>query len=236
MRVLVTRPEHSGQTTSRRLEAMGHEPVAFPLFRATHLPLHSNWQEDAVGGSIFTSAEALRSLGESGPIPDWLLARTAYTVGKATARAACGAGFRKIEVAGGDGAALADLIAARHDPARGRLLYFAGEPRSPALESGLRAKDIEAEILPSYRMEAIAYTASDLNLLEGGELAVLLYSREAALRFAQLAEAGDGTSRLTCYCLSGAIAAALPPALRGKAKVADETTEDALLGLLTAQA
>ncbi len=235
MRVLVTRPEEAGEKTARRLRELGHVPVSLPLFRAIHRPLDQDaTTRDAFGGIILTSAEAIRALKGAEDLLRDLTDLPVFAVGKATARAACGAGFGKIHVASGYGRDLAGLIEEKHVHRGLPLLYLAGTPRSPDLEAGLRARAIPFETRLAYRMEAVEHTKAELEAALTPGLAVLLYSREAALRFLALLETLGTLPELDYYCLSPAIAAALGDVSPDRLHVAGETTEEALLALLPA--
>lgn len=144
---------------------MGHEPVSFPLFEAHHLDLSSaDFPSSLPGGLVFTSAEAVRALDKVPAIADRFGDIPVFAVGKATARAACGAGFRTIKVASGYGADLAALIKTNAGKQRA-LLYFAGEPRSPSLEEGLEQAGIPVHVALTYRMEPVAHSTSRLGPL-----------------------------------------------------------------------
>lgn len=233
MRVLVTRPAGSAAGTAKRLLAMGHEPVLLPLFEAHHEQITPPRKDDRIyGGLIFTSAEAIRALARAPSTLVDLRKLPVYAVGKATARTASEAGFASIHVASGDGRALARLIADIHHAPDVPLLYLAGEPRSPDLELCLGSAGIPVEVKIAYRMTSIAYSPSDVIRATSGTQAVLLYSKEAATRFRDLARQVPGMERMRLLCLSPAIAASLHEAWQTQAEVASETSEPALLGLL----
>ncbi len=63
MRIVVTRPQRSGERTAAKLEALGHAPVLLPLFHPCH---HGERAvaalSDPAGAIAVTSAEALRAL------------------------------------------------------------------------------------------------------------------------------------------------------------------------------
>ncbi|MBB4065238.1 uroporphyrinogen-III synthase [Gellertiella hungarica] len=237
MRVVVTRPAPSAEKTARLLAAMGHDAAMLPLFRAEHLPLlPARWAGSPPGGFLFTSAEALRSLSTAGGMPEELKNLPVYAVGKATADKARTEGFTRVHVASGYGADLAELVAAERDRYDQPLLYLAGEPRSPALEEGLRQKGVAFHTLVAYRMIPLVYRKPDMEgALGNGNCAVLLYSKEACHRFVSLCEetgCADRIREVEFYCLSPAIAAGLPAEASKRARTASETTEEALLSLL----
>uniref|UniRef100_UPI00196A177B uroporphyrinogen-III synthase n=1 Tax=Sandarakinorhabdus rubra TaxID=2672568 RepID=UPI00196A177B len=83
MRILVVRPEPGNAATAARLRAMGHTPVAMPLFDTDALAWAPPAElPDAV---IFTSAAGVR---HAGPQADALKTLPALCVGEATAAAA----------------------------------------------------------------------------------------------------------------------------------------------------
>src|SRR4051812_16935975 len=71
---------------------------------------------------LFTSANGVRAFAAAERRRDI----PAFAVGEATAAAARLAGFTTVDTAGGDVAALADLVRERLTPARGALLHAAG--------------------------------------------------------------------------------------------------------------
>lgn len=233
MRVLVTRPARSGAETAERLVALGHEPVALPLFVPCHLPA----EPDAFAGGhpaglIFTSAEAIRALQTDLPSLDRLKALPVFTVGKATAKAATAAGFHSVRAASGDGKALARLIAETHRKDGGHLLYLAGEPRSPHLEESLLASGISFETRVIYRMDPVAYTQRQLAEAIRNIGVVLLYSREAALRFVEMFRAVGIPDGARFVCLSRSIEASLPEAWAMRSETAPDMSEAAMLECL----
>lgn len=237
MRVIVTRPEASAVLTAEKIGALGHEPFLLPLFRPEHFP-------DAVrvalaekpGGLILTSAEAARCLASMDLHGLDVLSLPLHAVGDATARAAASLGFTDIRVSGGDGGALAAQIARRHQPDTPPFLYLAGETRSPGLESSLAQLDIPIRVAVAYRMVAVEHSPARLVELDlpGETATLLLYSREAAIRFAKLVDDHPAISNGIglILCLSPAIVAALPPQLAGRARAATEPREDQLLAML----
>ncbi|WDZ76344.1 uroporphyrinogen-III synthase [Ensifer adhaerens] len=237
MRVLVTRPLPAAESTARRLEAVGHQPVLLPLMQATHLPAAANAAlKMPYAATILTSAETVRVLASLNGSPTDHLAIPCFCVGEATARAAEDLGFADIRVGNGTGEALAALIAATIGTrAKRPLLYLTGTPRSEGLESALRQSGIDHEAVECYRMEPIAHSAGALQdaTRTGPFGAVLLYSRETASRLAiLLSESGiSAPSFASRYlCLSAAIADALPhDAMR---EVAARPDEESLFSIL----
>ncbi len=233
MRILVTRPEQSAVRTGERLKALGHEPIFLPLFAAEHDPegvARARASKD-VAAVLVTSAEAVRALGSAGELAETPL----FAVGKTTAKAAESAGFSHVETADGDGAALAAALRERfaNEP-KPMLLYLAGEPRSPRLEQELAAARFPVKVIVCYRMKPIDVTGDILQAaFQQQPEAVLLYSAETARRFFELGESFLKETRdIKFLCLSPAIAAAVPAAMRGRTKSAVRPHESSLFELL----
>jgi uroporphyrinogen-III synthase len=239
MRVVVTRPPHSGERTARRLAAMGHEAVLLPLSRPVHDGTATRDALNATTGAIaVTSAEALRVM--AGAAGDLQLHhdRPLFAVGKATAQEAAAIGFTAIVTADGGGAELADAVRDHwHAIPRSPLLYLAGSPRAAGFEARLTELAIPFTVAESYRMEEIAQEEAVLRRVFVTERAdaVLLYSRQAALRFFRLPVIGRHPAAfedVRFLCLSAAVAAALPPRWRHCAEIATLPEENGLLALL----
>ncbi|MCO6184871.1 uroporphyrinogen-III synthase [Rhizobium sp. L1K21] len=231
MRVLVTRPEDAARRTANRLKDLGHQPVLMPLFQAEYLSVDMK-SDNGDCALVFTSAHAVAAVEQSG-LTSEVQNVTVFTVGKKTAAAARKAGFANVQSANGGGAELADLI---HNTAPDRpLIYYAGEPRSPALENQLITYGIRFSTIVCYRMMPVAYTATEFeNRLSPAPEAILLYSQETARRFFDLAAAHNvALSPSTRFlCLSPNIAATVPFELKARTFAAIEPSEDKLFSLL----
>lgn len=235
MRVLVTRPEPSASRTMRRLIALGHQAEVLPLFAALHL---TDEAEKALSGNpgslIVTSAEAARALAS---LPEHLAAHVTkplFAVGAATARAFAQLGFEDIRTAEGNGQILAERII-REWRKTAPLLYLAGEPRSPHLEDALREAGFQFSTVTLYRMLPVDYTDAAIadRLSRYPDPTILLYSGEAARRFAELAgRSGTTAPTFRLCCLSESIRQCLPMSLQARARAAREPNEDSLLALL----
>lgn len=233
MRILVTRPEQSAVRTGERLKALGHEPIFLPLFAAEHDAdgvAQARACQD-VAAALVTSAEAIRALGPAGKLSGMPL----FAVGKTTAKAAESAGFSEIEAADGDGTALAAVLRERFpgEP-KPKLLYLAGEPRSPRLEQELAAARFPVKVIVCYRMRPIDVTGDILQAaFEQQPEAVLLYSAQTACRFFELGESFlKETQDIQFLCLSPAIAEAVPASMKGRTKYAVRPDERSLFELL----
>ncbi|MDX0626030.1 uroporphyrinogen-III synthase [Sinorhizobium medicae] len=238
MRVLVTRPRPSAESTAAKLGAMGHETAILPMLQAQHLA-------DAVLTALsvphqaisITSAEAVRVLGSLGPALEPHFGTPLFSVGGATARAAGGLGFTDIRTGPGTGEGLAETVAA-HLPAGGALVYLAGSPRTGGFERSLHERRVDYRTAECYRMAPVHYSADTLpELVRAGPFdAVLLYSRETARRLiATLRESrlqpADLASR--CLCLSWPIREILPAGF--VSEVAAAPDEENLFRLLEAE-
>lgn len=240
MRVLVTRPEGGARRTAERLGGLGHVPVLLPLMVAEHHP-------GAVGEALrqphaalaITSAEAVRALKSLGSALTPHLHEPVFAVGEATALAARQAGFTDLRIAEGTGASMVALFGGEIARLTGAapLLYFAGTPRSPDLEAGLAGLGVALRVAETYTMHPlpIDQQTADTALRHPPVDAVLLYSRQTAQRFFEVAASGeamDALRHVPLLCLSGNVADAVPDGLRGNVRVAARPDEDSLLALL----
>lgn len=249
MRVLVTRPEPGCGQTAVRLEQLGHQAVRMPLFETQITaspedlpPAHT------LGAIIATSARAFAMFGAGASRPRDLRRVPVHAVGPGTAAAAQRAGFTDVRRGAGTAADLAAMIAAERRAATGRqpgegpvpekiLVYLAGVPRKPAIEDALAAAKRPFLIVESYQMYEISYSTdiAIADILSPMPDAVLLYSVNAARRFAALTRVGqldqlfDSTRFI---CLSRTIAAELPETWRERAVAARHPDEDSLLASL----
>jgi uroporphyrinogen-III synthase len=236
LRVLVTRPKLSAARTAERLISMGHEPVLLPLSKAVHHPQAAAEALRSPHAALaVTSAEALRAIAapEIRSVLD--LGKPLFAVGEATAAVARSAGFGGVHAGAGDGEDLADLITGSHVDISDGILYLAGRPRARGLEERLEALGVPVRIAEIYEMAAVEYQAADLAgiLLTSRPDAVLLYSRENAQRFFDLAAPYAGAlADMRICCMSDRTAARVPAEYRHHVRVAAAPSEEALLTLL----
>lgn len=231
-RVLVTRPQPGADATSRRLAALGFEPVVLPLTETRAVEPAALPDIASVDAVAVTSANALRLA------PDALRAACAqkpcFVVGRETAAAARGAGFADPQVGPGDALGLAQRLIARHG--RGaRVLYLCGKVRLPAFEAALEQAGIAVVAVETYDTRASDVGAGDIAAASGGRpiAAALLHSAESARRLSAMArDAGDVLGATRFYCLSQRIAAALEGVDASRIAVARHPNEQALLGML----
>ncbi|WEZ82218.1 uroporphyrinogen-III synthase [Rhizobium sp. 32-5/1] len=235
MRILVTRPQPAAEKTAARLRVLGHEPLVLPLTKGISEPdaVREALLQERFTALALTSAQAVHTLallaGDLAPYLDIPV----FCVGAATANAAGLLGFRKIITGPGTGEGLAERIAVElaADP-KLRILYLAGDPRSPEFEAGLHRLAVDFRVTQIYRMVPLDNAEHRLQsiLTKTPPDAVLLYSSETAHRFLNLPSADDLTD-LRYLCLSSAIASILPATIRNVA-VAATSDEDSLLRLL----
>ncbi len=240
MRVLVTRPPHPGERTARRLAEMGHEPIMLPLSAPAHDPDAAFAALANSDGPIsVTSAEAIRVLTER---PDDLapyLSRPLFAVGDATAEEARTAGFTDVTASSGDGADLADRIAQLDLVRLGatNILYLAGSPRAETFEARAAELHLTVTTVECYRMRRLDIPDQLLRELFSAHEpdAILFYSRRTAEDFFALKEISanlDALIGVRLFCLSQAIADAIPVTLQGQSATPDSPDEAALLSLL----
>jgi uroporphyrinogen-III synthase len=232
--VLVTRPEPGAEETGRRLAVLGWEPVLAPALRLAPRPLAA---PAGVQALLLTSRAAARAV-RPGALPAGL---PVLAVGEATAAEARHSGFVTIEAAAGDAAALAQLVAARLDPAAGPLLLAVGEGYGLEMALALRQHGFRVQ-------RRVAYAAAPAPILPdparaamqaGRVVAALFFSpRSAHCAISLIQEAGlaETASSIMALALSPRVAAALqaaPAPLAWRAvHVADRPDQDSLLQLL----
>jgi uroporphyrinogen-III synthase len=238
MRVLVTRPEPDARDEMEALAARGHEGVSAPLL-VIELTKDVAIDLDDAQALIITSKNALRALAHH---PALAAARMLplFAVGESSARAARELGFIIVIEGPGNGAGLAELIANRADPQRGRLVHLAGETLAFDLKSALAARGFSVSAPVLYR----AVPASELperavRCLRNGTLdGVILMSPRTARTFVALLERYGALTQgkhLVCYCISEAVAEVLAP--RGfRVRVAANKREEDVLALLDSEA
>ncbi|MCZ4432534.1 uroporphyrinogen-III synthase [Agrobacterium sp. SOY23] len=240
MRIVVTRPQRSGERTAAKLEALGHEPVLLPLFHPVH---HGERAvaalSDPAGAIAVTSAEALHALATSGERLAPHLSKPLFAVGEATAEAAEKTGFEQIFTASGDAVSLTALVTqhraflTEEDP----LLYLAGRPRGTVFEEGLAAAVIPFRAIDCYEMlpSPISEPMLKTTLAEPAADVVLLYSSEAARAFFRHASAekyGAALAATKFICISRNVLSLVPEIFRANARAAEEPSEAAMFKLL----
>ncbi len=206
MRVLITRPEREAAALAAALAERGHQAVIAPLFQLELLrPADFAEALAACQAVLLTSANGARALAEATE----QRSKPVFAVGDATASTAEGLGFGNVASAGGDAAALADLVNQRLKSQDGPLLHASGTVVAGDLAGALEPKGFEVRRLALYEArEVAALPAPARAALQARSLdAAAFFSPRAAALFARLvSEAG-----LSQAC-SGLAAVAISPA------------------------
>ncbi len=235
MRVLVTRPQHSGERTAKRLRDLGHEPILLPLSQPVHdvdAALRALGMTE--GAVAITSAETIRVIATHGAELAAHLARPVFAVGDATADEARTIGFAFVTASGGSGYELAETIA---KTSNGPVLYLAGVPRAETFESHAREIGLTITVAECYRMRPTRIAPQTLETIFTHQRpdAILFYSRQTAENFFRTAAAQmspDRADGIRFLCLSKSVAEAVPMSLQGAVTIAVMPEEGSLLSLL----
>jgi uroporphyrinogen-III synthase len=235
VRLLLTRPEPDAQRTAAALRAQGHDVVAAPLLRIAPAA-DAKIGEGPWAAILITSANAAHVIVAQARITQ-LRALPVFAVGRRSADAMAAAGFADVTSADGNVSDLAQIVAARLQPAA-RLLYLAGEERSGDLAGALRARGFAVETTLIYR----AIAATDLppaaaKALASGIDGVLHFSRRSAETYVDAARtAGMVANALKPihFCLSAQVAEPLAQAGAADIRVAERPNEVVLLALIAA--
>lgn len=235
MRVLVTRPQPAAKRTARVLRERGHDALLAPLMSIEPIA------EARIGARpwsaiVFTSANAVHGIAAHQAQAE-LLRVPVFTVGARTAAAARVCGFRNVQSADGDVAALVNLIAESEIDRTRPILYLAGEERARDLAELLAPHGLNIETVLIYRAVVIGSLPRESRdaLADGAIDAVLHFSGRsarafvAALDHAGLRAQGLGLRHL---CLSAEIARPLIAAGARRVTIAARPDQHALLDLL----
>ncbi len=201
--ILITRPEPGASETAALVAALGWVPVLAPALVLEPVPPHALPAAQAV---LLTSRAAARALPG--------LAMPVFAVGDATAAESRAQGCTHVAVASGDADALAALVAAWLDPARGPLLLAVGESYGQDLAAMLRAAGFRVHRRVVYAAHPAPSLPNDAMraLVQDRIAAALFFSpRSATIACALIAEAGlaNAARGITACTLSPRIAAAL---------------------------
>ena len=232
-RVLILREREAARETAKALVDAGHEPQVLPLEAYRTLDLSAG-----LGGSAWptgdrSAAFAAFLLTSPRAVPALCAftadrSRRVFAVGERTAEAARRGRFRHVISAGGDAAALAEVVAAADFPPGARLLYAAGETRTATLEAELSGLDVEVVVRNAYATVRLAADAAavDAALSNGPPDVVLVLSAGQATAFCDLAERMPERflpqPRIVAF--SARIAAALTPPFGDLAVISREPT------------
>jgi uroporphyrinogen-III synthase len=234
MQLIVTRPEPDASRTAQALLALGHEPILSPMLDIV-LDTTADLPNVPVQAVLATSSNAVRAMAAHRD-RSRLIDLPFLAVGDRTALEAKRAGFRKARSAGGAVGDLAELALAELDPGGGPLLYAAGDVHSDDLAGMLTRTGFIVSTAVVYRARARSRLAEPAAAAfrRGTADGVLLYSRRSADAFA-LALVADGLAplqdRVTCFCLSPAVAEALPAVSSGPILIASRPDQISLLAL-----
>jgi uroporphyrinogen-III synthase len=235
MRVLVTRPMADAAELAAQLSALGHVVTIEPMLRIVSLPVDAN---DFTGAQavIATSRNGLRALAASEAIE---IARTLpiFSVGPGTTELAREVGFRNVIEGAGSGRDLVAPITRHCDAAEGPLVHVAGEKLAFDLAAALTEHGITVRTVTAYRAEPTATLSAETTgaIATGGLDAVILMSPRTAEIFARLVDAAgvaEAARRLTCICLSQAVAARLAGLVPVRSEIAEQPNSAALLATL----
>lgn len=231
MRLLITRPASEGARTAAALQSQGHKTLLAPLLRIERLA--ADFGPGPWDGVIMTSANAARALSGH-PRRDELLSRKLFAVGRNTAHAARGCGFRDLVSADGDLTDLLDLLV--RSPIRAdRLLYLAGADRTLDLSAALAPAGIQVETVAIYRAVADTRLPAEVeSAFAAHEIdGVLHFSARTAAAFVTAASAvAPLVLALPQFCLSAAVAKPLQAAGARDLRIAARPDEAALLELI----
>ena len=235
MHVLVTRAEPDASELKAQLEALGHTVTVEPLLQIEFMPLKAGAFKSAQA-LIATSRNGLRALAAS-PVRPHELKLPIFVVGPGTAELARTLGFARIIEGAGTAGDLVPQVAGQIEPARGTVVYLAGETFAFDLEAALENQRIAVRKVTVYRAKpSQTLTARTAQLIASGPLdAVILMSPRTAAVFTQLVSAArlkDSAHRLAYLCLSKAVAQGLQGLGPVRAEVAAKPNTDEILRLV----
>jgi uroporphyrinogen-III synthase len=239
MAVLVTRPHPDDEATAAALRARGFEVLLAPMLRFEPVAFHDD-SDASYGAVIVTSANALRGIAPH-LSRSRLLQLPLFAVGEHTAAAARHAGFTRVIPAGGDAAALRELVLAsvrtRELKKASTLLYLAGADLARDLAGELGERGFSVVTHTTYRMNPVTGLPRDIAGAFAAHRieAVLHYSRRSARAFLEAARAaGVEISALSIpqCCISDGVAAVVRDAGASQVTIARIPDENALFELL----
>ena len=232
MRLLITRPKDDAEAFAVILRMNGHRPVVASVMEVrTHMgtPL----ELEGVQAILTTSANGVRTFAQRTERRDVPI----YAVGPQTAEVARGAGFLPVYSADGDSKALADMVMAQLDPAKGKLWHAAGAETAGKLRQTLHGAGFAVEgtvlyeAVPVTELPAVAVRSLRGNALDG----VMLFSPRSAKAFAELtinAGLAESCAGLDAFCISTATAEALKMLSFARVAVAGNPNQKAMLALI----
>ena len=228
--ILITRPEPGASATAARVAALGFDPVLTPFL--TIEALNPAMPAPAgIAAVLVTSGNAFAAclaLFRDTPL---------LTVGDATADKARRLGFTQVLSAGGDAAALADLVGRTRRPDDGTLLLAAGRGHAGALAAVLRQDGFRVVRRVTYRSRPVRVLMPEAEqaLRADRVRAALFFSAETArsfVRAVQAADLADAVRAADAMAIGPAAGVALQALPWRRVSVAEQPTQDALLALL----
>lgn len=235
MRLIVTRPEPDATRTARALIRLGHEAILSPILdivpdaRATipDMPFQA---------VLVTSSNAVRALAARAEKP-FAADLPLFAVGDQTALEAKRAGFTSARSAGGALGDLVALVAATLSPGDGPLIHAAGRDLAGDLAGSLGARGFQVETVTVYRAEPRLRLAgvAEAALKDGSVDGILFHSRRSAAAFGTaLAASGLAplAEKVTCFCLSAAVAEAAAGFSAGRIVIAERPEQLALFAAI----
>ena len=234
MRLLVTRPAEDAERTAERLRRAGHDVLVAPLLEIQFGP--PPLIAGAPSALLFTSLNGVRAVVHWGRAESWR-DLPVLAVGDRTAEAARAAGFRSVESADGDAAALRALASQRLTEIGGMALWPSAAEPAADLVAPLAAMGIAVERVTAYRTAEASSLPDPVAaaLRDGSVDGVLLYSPKSAAHFARLCgTTGVSGAGFALFALSAAVADAAGSLAPRDIFIASAPNEDALFALLTA--
>jgi uroporphyrinogen-III synthase len=240
MRLVVTRPQQDAEPLARQLVAAGHEVIMAPLLSIA--PVGAPIPERDYQAVLITSANGARAL-EGRRELERLKKAMAIVVGPASAAAALGAGFARVEQADGDVASLARTAIASLGPKNGPLLHVSGAVTAGDLASTLAESGFEVDRVVAYEAHPAQALPGDCaaEMAAGKADGVTLYSPRTARIWVELVLAADLATRaaqMNHYCLSDNVAREVHEGLGAgvAVQVAPRPDEAALIEMIPAPA
>lgn len=233
MRVLITRSLDDAEPIADALRDIGVESVIEPLLTIEPAP-DARVDLDRVQAILLTSRNGVRALARITARRDVPL----FAVGDATAGLARESGFTDVESASGDSIALAELVAARLDPAGGALLHGSGAAVAGDLAGTLSARGFTVHCEVLYEARPVDSPSEGFrDLLAGGSLdAAMFFSPRTAQTFVNLVrDAGLEPScrNLTAVCISPAVARSIGRLDIADVRVADRPDAGAMVAVMS---
>jgi uroporphyrinogen-III synthase len=228
--VFVTRPVDQAAALIEAVSRLGFRTVSAPCL-ALNIEAGPPLDLTGISAIAVTSANGVTALAARTVERDLPV----YAVGAATADEARAQGFSRVEVATGDGAALAALIRSR-ELGSATILHASGAEIAFDLAAALSGDGIQVRRQPLYTMTPAAGLPPDaVAVLNAGLPSfVLLMSPRTASVFGALAVQREMGS-LTALCMSAEIAAAAREFPYRRIAVSAHRTQDSLLDLLEAE-